>query len=79
MKKNIRSISPEEVLRQLIKRLGGHYSIKFAVTDDLQQRVILKNISTGEEKINVPIILYVEDPLDWKEISEKIVETLLNL
>ena len=56
MKKKIVNIDCNTVIQELIRRLGGNYSIKFAVTEnDNQQRVIVRELSSGLEKLNVTI------------------------
>ena len=73
-----KKIDAHAVLQELIKRLGGHYSIKFAVTDDYQQRVIVRDLISGEEKLNIPVYDEVIDPFDVEEINQKIIQTFLN-
>ncbi|MDB5199098.1 MAG: hypothetical protein JWO92_1061 [Chitinophagaceae bacterium] len=74
-----KTLDAHSVIQELISRLGGNYSIKFAISDNFQQRIIVRNWITGEEKLNVPIFREVNDPFDITEINEKILETFLNM
>lgn len=74
-KKN--KINYNEVIQELLRRMGGNFTVKFALTDDFQQRVIVRNWVTGEEKLNIPIYDEVIDVLDINEINEKIIKTFV--
>lgn len=84
MGRKYNACSASDMIQKFIKTLnskfkGKTYSIKFAVTQVLEQRVIIREWPSGEEKFNAPIYRMVNDPFNKIEIDEKVFETFLNL